>query len=93
MATPGWKYLKLGECTACHEAGTSLYVPVIQDAVAVLGRDTVTGEHLPHFDPVCRTCREKFSLDALCSKHRLPLLVMTAGCRMCSTTDASTSQR
>ena len=85
MATPGWKYLKLGECSVCHEAGAMLFVPVIENAVPVEGRSLVTGEHLPHFDPVCDRCRNKFSLDVLCSTHRLPLLVATAGCRKCFT--------
>jgi hypothetical protein len=85
MAVPGWKYLRLGECSMCHEAGAMLYVPVIENAIPIKGRDTVTGEHLPHFEPVCKSCRGRFSLDVLCSTHRLPLLASSAGCRNCFT--------
>lgn len=83
MSPSGWKYLRLGECSLCHEAGTMLLVPVIEGAVPLEGRGLVTGEHLPHFEPVCRSCSSKFTLDVLCSTHRLPLLCDTARCRLC----------
>lgn len=82
MAVTGWKYLKMGQCSRCHEAGARLYVPVL-DGVKSETSDLVNGEHIPHFDPVCKKCTKHFSLDVICTIHRLPLRVETGTCKLC----------
>lgn len=68
-----------------------LFVPVIDGALPVEGKWWVTGEHIPHFEPVCRRCSAGFILHIICSAHRLPLLVDKASCRLCLKHSASTS--
>lgn len=64
----GWRYLKMGQCADCSEAGARLYVP-----------ETDT----PHFDATCKGCCKKYSLDVICKEHRLPLQVETGACKLC----------
>lgn len=82
MAITGWKYLKMGQCSECHEAGARLFVPVL-DGTKSESSEYVNGEHIPHFDPVCKQCTKRFSLDIICSVHRLPLKVETGACKLC----------
>lgn len=82
----GWKFLKRGQCSSCSEAETMLFVPVIEDALPVENHDSVTGEHIPHFEPVCRGCSGQFDLSTLCKQHRLPLMIGRQICRRCITT-------
>ncbi len=82
MAITGWKYLKMGQCSDCHEAGARLVVPVL-DGVKSETSSYVNGEHIPHFQPVCKKCSEKYSLDVICGIHRLPLRTATGTCKLC----------
>lgn len=82
MAITGWKYHKMGQCSCCSEAGARLYVPVL-DGTKLEGSELVSGEHIPHFDAVCKKCTKLFSLDVICTVHRLPLVVHYGLCRLC----------
>ncbi len=82
-ASCGWKFLKRGQCAECSEAEAMLFVPVLEGAQPVEDRWWVTGEHVPHFKPVCRKCTGKFELHVLCSDHRLPLRIVEAVCQLC----------
>lgn len=73
MPQKGWKYLKFGQCSDCEEAGTRLFVPVLfGEPVESFGTKLVSGEHIPHFDPVCKRCLSRYNLESICSNHRLP---------------------
>lgn len=82
MAISGWKYLKMGQCADCSEAGARLYVPVL-DSVPIEGSHWVSGEHIPHFEPICKRCQDSYSLDIICAKHRLPLRQSLGLCKLC----------
>lgn len=82
MAVTGWKYLKMGQCSCCNEAGARLYVPVLE-GTPIEKSELVTGEHIPHFNPVCKRCQDSYSLDIICSVHRLPLRASLGLCDLC----------
>lgn len=82
MAVSGWKYLKLGQCADCSEAGAQLFVPVLE-GFKIEGLDLVGGMHIPHFNAVCKRCTTRYSLDVICDKHRLPLRIETGSCKLC----------
>lgn len=83
MPKPGWKYLRLGECADCSESKAFLYVPVLQGTPTETHPELVSGEHIPHFEPVCSSCRAKYNLDDLCAAHHLPTIEMTGMCDKC----------
>ncbi len=82
MPVTGWKYLKMGQCADCSEAGARLFVAVL-DGTKREDSECVTGEHIPHFEPVCKRCSGRYSLDVICNEHRLPLKVETGCCKLC----------
>ncbi len=80
----GWRYHKRGFCPDCSDADASLYVPVIGGQEIVFdGKPTLFGPNIPHFTPVCKGCKENYSLDVLCKKHRYPLRTTDARCKVC----------
>jgi len=85
MGQKGWKYLKMGECPACGEAGARLYVPVLDGTpLDVKGMELVNGVHIPHFNPVCKSCYKALSLEQICPDHRLPTKRDSGLCNLCN---------
>lgn len=84
MEKRGWKYQKLGGCADCSEASSRLYVPVLSGSPVECNDSTlVGGVHIPHFNPVCRSCSKKYNLEEICKEHNLPVLVNSKLCRLC----------
>lgn len=85
MPVSGWKYLKWGSCGDCGDAQGRLHMPVLEGEFYNDGgtKQRIRGPHLPHFRPVCLSCTDKYSLDILCDKHRLPLKFTDQRCQLC----------
>lgn len=80
----GWRYLKMGECPECGDAEGLLQVPVVEGRMEKMGeKEILKGGHIPHFRPVCKRCSKKYTLDVLCSEHKLPVRVSDQRCQLC----------
>lgn len=82
MPVSGWKYMKMGQCSDCSEAGARLFAPVLEGHPSESFPDLVNGEHIPHFDPVCKRCTKLYVLAMICGEHKLPVRV-TGQCKRC----------
>jgi len=82
----GWRYYKMGSCDCCKNADARLYVPVVDGKMEKFieeGPETLRGPHLGHFVPICKKCTDKYSLDILCSTHKLPVALSDQRCQLC----------